>query len=92
MKRFTYLSLPGIVATSLFVITLVGGGGVVNALLGGAQIPFYETSCFVLAIVSGMLVGRRVSRRLQAWQVQRGFSVLLMLVCLYMMVKACLSF
>ena len=32
MKRFTQLSLPGIVATSLFVIALVGSGGVINSL------------------------------------------------------------
>jgi uncharacterized membrane protein YfcA len=64
------MAVPGIVATSLFVITLVGSGGVISALQAGAELPVIETSSFVGAMVSGMLVGRKVSRRLQAWQVQ----------------------
>jgi uncharacterized membrane protein YfcA len=92
MRRFTYLSVPGIVATSLFVITLVGSGGVANALLAGAELPVVETSSFVGAMIGGMLVGRRVSRKLQAWQVQRGFALLLFCVSGYMLVKAYLNF
>ncbi len=88
MRRFTHLALPGIVATSLFVITLVGSGGVVNALISGAQLPLAETSGFVGAMISGMLMGRLVSRKLQAWQVQLGFSALLMCVSVYMLFKA----
>jgi len=64
------MAVPGIVATSLFGITLVGDGGVISALPAGAELPVIETSSFVDAMVSGMLVGRKVSRRLQAWQVQ----------------------
>ena len=92
MKRFTYLTVPGIVATSLFVITLVGGGGVVNALIGGAELPLFETSSFVSAMVFGMLIGRHTVHRLQAWQVQRGFALLLFCVSIYMLVKAFFSF
>jgi len=92
MRRFTHLALPGIVATSLFVITLVGSGGVVNALLAGAELPVVETISFVGAMISGMLIGRRVSRKLQAWQVQRGFALLLFCISGYMLVKAYLNF
>jgi len=92
MRRFTHLTVPGIVATSLFVITLVGSGGVVNALLAGAELPVVETSSFVGAMICGMLIGRRVSRKLQPWQVQRGFAVLLSLVSAYMLFKAYLNF
>ena len=92
MRRFTHLAVPGIVATSLFVITLVGSGGVVNALLAGAELPVVETSSFVGAMICGMLIGRRVSRKLQPWQVQRGFAVLLSLVSTYMLFKAYLNF
>lgn len=92
MRRFTHLAIPGIVATSLFVITLVGSGGVANALLAGAELPVVETSSFVGAMIGGMLVGRRVSRKLQAWQVQRGFALLLFAVSLYMLGKAYLNF
>lgn len=92
MRRFTHLALPGIVATSLLVLTLVGSGGVVNALLAGAQLPVFETGGFVGAMISGMLIGRRVSRKLQAQQVQRGFAVLLLGVSVYMFYKAYLNF
>ena len=92
MRRFTHLAVPGIVATSLFVIMLVGSGGVVNALLAGAELPVVETSSFVGAMICGMLIGRRVSRKLQPWQVQRGFAVLLSLVSTYMLFKAYLNF
>ena len=92
MKRLTHLTVPGIVATSLFVITLVGGGGVVSAIHGGAELPWFETSVFVSSMVGGMLMGRRLVHRLQAWQVQRGFALLLFFVSAYMLLKAFLSF
>jgi uncharacterized membrane protein YfcA len=76
----------------LFVITLVGSGGVANALLAGAELPIFETSGFVSAMIIGMLIGRRVSRKLQAWQVQRGFAALLFFVSGLMFFKAYLNF
>ena len=88
MRRFTHLAIPGIVATSLFVITLVGTGGVINALLLGAQLPVTETLGFVASMITGMLLGRQLSHRLEAWQVQLGFSALLLCVSVYMLVQA----
>ena len=92
MKRFTQLSLPGIVATSLFVIALVGSGGVINSLLAGVQLPFIETAGFVMSMISGMLFGRTISRKLQPWQVQRGFALLLSLVSMFMFYKAVVTY
>ena len=88
MRRFTNLSLPGVVATSLFLIALVSSGGVINALNSGAQLPALETSGFVLAMVSGMLIGRTVSRRLNMRQVQMGFAGLLWALSTYLVIKA----
>jgi uncharacterized membrane protein YfcA len=88
MRRFTNLGLPGVVATSLFLIALISGGGVINALYLGAELPLRETSGFVLAMVSGMLLGRHLSRRLAARQVQIGFAGLLWVLAIYLMVKA----
>lgn len=92
MKKFTHLALPGIVATSLFVIALVGTGGVVNSILTGAQLPVVATTGFASAMICGMLMGRVVSRKLLAWQVQRGFAALLGLVSMLMFYKAFMSF
>ena len=63
MRRFTDLSMQGIVATSLFVITLVSGGGVVNAYLSGAHFPALETSCFVAAMITGMFFSSGAPRK-----------------------------
>jgi uncharacterized membrane protein YfcA len=92
MRRFTRLAVPGIVATSLFVITLVGSGGVINALMAGVQLPLLETSSFVAAMVGGMLVGRSISRKLEARLVQRVFALLLLGVSVYMLFKAVVNF
>jgi uncharacterized membrane protein YfcA len=43
-------------------------------------------------MITGMLIGRRVSRKLQAWQVQRGFAALLFSISLYMLAKAYSNF
>jgi uncharacterized membrane protein YfcA len=88
MRRFTNLALPGIVATSLFLISMVSTGGVINAVMSGAALPWFETSAFVVAMVSGMLTGRHLSRRLNPKQVQLGFALLLLALSCYMMFKA----
>ena len=85
MRRFTDLAMPGIVATSLCVITLVGCGGVLNAVLSGAELPLVETTSFIATVIGGMLVGRGISRKLQPWQVQRAFALLLSMVSIYML-------
>jgi uncharacterized membrane protein YfcA len=87
MRRFTNLALPGIVATSLFLIAMVSGGGAINALISGAQLPWAETSGFVAAMVSGMLLGRFFSRKLKPQQVQMGFAVLLLALSIYLWLK-----
>jgi len=88
MRRLTNLALPSIVATSLFLIFMVSTGGVINAVLAGAALPWFETSTFVAAMVSGMFTGRHLSRRLNPKQVQLGFSLLLLALSLSMMFKA----
>ena len=88
MRRFTHLAIPGIVATSLFVISLVSGGGVVSALLAGGHLPMPESAGFMASMVAGMLLGRRVSRQLSPAHVQRGFALLLACVSVYLLTRA----
>lgn len=47
LRRFTALTMHGIVATSLLVIAIFGFGGVVTALLHGAALPWVPTLLFV---------------------------------------------
>jgi uncharacterized membrane protein YfcA len=87
IRRFTNVSMHGVVATSLLVIALVGAGGVVAALAQGAVMPLEETVWFALATGAGMLAGRHVARHLSARQVQRGFAVMLFCVAVGLLIK-----
>ena len=84
LRRYTGVSMHGIVATSLLVIAVVGGGGVAIALLHGARPPLHATAWFAAATAAGMLLGRQLASRLSARQVQAGFAVLLLGVALIM--------
>jgi uncharacterized membrane protein YfcA len=84
LRRYSGVSMHGIVATSLLVIAVVGTGGVALALLHGARPPPEATAWFAAATAAGMLLGRRLAARLSAAQVQTGFAVLLLGVALMM--------
>ncbi|HWY24354.1 MAG TPA: sulfite exporter TauE/SafE family protein [Nevskia sp.] len=84
LRRYTGVSMHGIVATSLLVIAVVGSGGVAVALLHGAHPPLEATAWFTAATAAGMLLGRQLAARLSARQVQAGFAVLLLGVALMM--------
>ncbi|MBV8619776.1 MAG: sulfite exporter TauE/SafE family protein [Curvibacter sp.] len=91
LRRFTRLPMQGIVATSLLVIALVGGGAVLNAWWRGQPFPAQETLLFSGATALGMLAGRRAAAHLSARQVQQGFALVLAGVALGLMLKALTS-
>lgn len=88
LRRFTDLGMHGIVATSLFVIALVGTGGVASALAYGAVLPWMATLLFAGAAVVGMLTARIAGRRLSPLHVQRAFASLLVVVACGFFAKA----
>ena len=88
LRRLTDLGMHAIVATSLLVIALVGGGGVAAALWHGARPPLLPSAGFVLAAMAGMLLGRRLARHLSPAQLLRGFSLLVAAVALAMLRRA----
>jgi uncharacterized membrane protein YfcA len=92
LRRFTAVSVHGIVATSLLVIALVGSGGVVTSLLRGMTVPVATTLSFACATAGGMVVGRLLSRVLSARQVQLGFALVVLLVGLGLLLKSVWSF
>ena len=87
LRRFTDITMHGIVATSLLVIAIVGIGGVFSAVLSGATLPLEATFLFSAATAAGMLVGRLASRRLSAVQVQRGFAAVVLAVAIELAIK-----
>ncbi|OHX12121.1 sulfite exporter TauE/SafE family protein [Chromobacterium sphagni] len=88
LRRLSNLSMQAIVATSLLVIALVGGGGVLAAWRHGVHIPALPSAVFVLAAMGGMLLGRRLIRRLSPPQVLRGFSLLVTAVAVALLHRA----
>ncbi len=87
LKKFTRLSMSGIVATSLFLIALVSGGGAINASLLGTTWP-EATWPFVAAIALGVLGGRRFAHQFRAESLQRIFAGVLLLVAAILLLQA----
>ena len=90
LRRFTDVTLHGIVATSLMVIALVGTGGVISAIAHGAELPLQSTGLFALATITGMLLGRKLVAHLSQRHIQIGFALVLILVAGGLIVKAAL--
>ena len=91
LRRFTNVSMHGIVATSLLVIALVGLGGAITSVLHGTALPVGLTASFTAATACGMLIGRQVSGRLSSKHVQLGFAIALVIVALGLFAKAALG-
>ncbi|MBU1357704.1 MAG: sulfite exporter TauE/SafE family protein [Gammaproteobacteria bacterium] len=88
LRRFTNVSMHGIVATSLLVIALVGTGSVITSIAHGTTFPLALTAYFTAATAIGMLIGRKASSRLSARHVQMGFAAVLVAVALGLLAKA----
>ena len=78
LRHFTNVSIQGAVATSLFVISLVGMIGVGSAMLNGAELPLQLSAIFVATTVAGTMLARRVASYLPAKAVQMNFILLLL--------------
>ncbi|WP_287495757.1 sulfite exporter TauE/SafE family protein [Pandoraea sp. CB10b_02] len=87
LRRFSDITVHGVVATSLFVIALISAGTVANAWWHGMH-PGEQGWTFVVGAVAGMVLGRALAPRLAAARLQQVFSALMALVALGMFVKA----
>lgn len=91
LRRFTNITMHGIVATSLMVIALIGSGGIVAAVAHGTTLPLQTTVLFASTTALGMLAGRRLAAHLSARQVQYGFAMLLAAVAVGLLAKAAMA-
>ncbi len=88
LRRYSGVSMHGIIATSLMVIAVVSSGGVAIALLHGAVLPLPATAWFAGATAAGMLLGRQLVKTLSARQVQYGFALVLAIVACGLLAKS----
>ncbi len=77
LQKFSTLPAQKIVATSLMVIALISLSSVINAVLYGVNLPLKETSAFILAVVIGVLIGRKLIIFCNEKMIQLIFSLLL---------------
>jgi len=87
LRHFTNVSMHGAVATSLFVISLVGTMGVGMAVANGASLPLLLSALFVTTTVIGTLAARKIAAHLPTNVVQRIFIALLLAVAVSMLYR-----
>lgn len=88
LRKFTEVSIQGIVATSLLVIALVGASGVAIALMQHTPIPWQAASVFTLTTMLGMLAGRMLIRKIAPARIQTVFALVLALVAAGLLIGA----
>jgi uncharacterized membrane protein YfcA len=75
------------VGTSLLVITLVGGSGVASELISGREIPLGITLGFLAGSIPGLFAGSFIGRRMPGSLVARIFSVTIVCVAAFVILK-----
>jgi uncharacterized membrane protein YfcA len=84
LNRYTDLPMKSIVATSLGVLTLVSGGGVLFSNIYGVM-DWAIAMPFALASMVGLLIGRQIAWRLPAPQLKKAFAILATGIALLML-------
>jgi len=78
----TQLSIHRAVATSLFVISLVGTSGLVSAILAERAIPWLVAAAFLPGGILGLVWGQRLAKRLAGPVLQKGFAISMVIVAI----------
>ena len=84
---FSSMSMSRAVGTSLLVISLVSVSGLASQLWGGQSITFSITALFATGGMLGLWLGLMIGHRLSASMLQRVFSVAILLVAMFVIVK-----
>lgn len=88
LRRFTDITMQGVVATSLALIALVSTGTVVMAAAHGRPLPLAVAAPFAAGAALGMVAGRRLARKLSASLLQRIFAVVTGIVGMVLAARA----
>lgn len=88
LRRFSDITMQGIVATSLAVIALVSTGSVIAAWLQARSLPFDVAVPFAAGAALGVIAGRIGAGRLPASHLQRIFAVVTAVVAIGLIARA----
>ena len=91
LRRFSDITMQGVVATSLAVIALVSAGAVVAASFHSHPPAWGVAAPFALGAAAGMIVGRLGARHLEAAHLQRAFAIVTAVVALGLLVRVVLG-
>ncbi len=87
LKKFTNLSMHSIIATSLTVSCLISLVSVYFTVIHGIYIPLKLTVVFSIAVVIGMLAGRKLSVYISEKYIQYGFAVVIICIALSLIIR-----
>ena len=88
LRRVSDITMQGIVATSIALVTLVATGTVIMASLQSHPVPWMLAWPFAAGAITGMVAGRLGARRLPARALQRLFGGVAGLVAIALLVRA----
>lgn len=83
----TQLSIQRAVATSLFVITIIGTSGLASALLSGRSLDIAITGLFMAGGVIGMMAGRTIAGRITGPRLQKLFALAMVATAIFTLVS-----
>jgi len=76
----TQLSIHRAIATSLFVITLIGSSGVISGFAAGREMPWIIAAIFLTGGLIGLVVGQKLANKLAGPTLQKLFAVFMVLL------------
>ena len=84
---FSGMSIQRAVGISLMVIALVSAAGIAAQLGAGRALNFEVTGLFVIGGLFGLFAGQRLGRRLSAATLKRVFSIAILGVAVFMIIR-----
>jgi uncharacterized membrane protein YfcA len=84
----TSLDIHRAVATSLLVIAVISGAGLASHLYAGRSIELATAVPFAGGGVAGLGIGTWAGRRIPAVRLQKGFSIVILAVAAYVIVRS----
>jgi uncharacterized protein len=84
---FSGIPILHAVGTSLLVISMVSMSGIASQLYSGRTVSLEITSLFIVGGITGLFVGQYIGKRLSASMLQKIFSVAILFVAIFVLLR-----